>query len=137
MRIASRQYSDERHLAEIDGRLSEAPDAVDLLFERACCLEDLGWDQPAMQAYLAVLKGDHRHLGALTNLGLMVSQRGDPASGRALFTQALTHHPRAPIANVNLGQALLDQGEVLSAEAQFEAALAIDPDFVAAHRGLA
>lgn len=137
MRIASRQYSDERHLVEIDGRLSEAPDAVDLLFERACCLEDLGWDQPAMQAYLTVLKRDPRHLGALTNLGLMVGQRGDPASGRALFTQALTHHPRAPIANVNLGQALLDQGEVISAEAQFEAALAIDPDFAAAHRGLA
>ncbi|MGA2395107.1 MAG: tetratricopeptide repeat protein [Candidatus Lustribacter sp.] len=137
MRIASRQYSDERHLVELDGRLSAAPDSVDLLFERACCLEDLGWDQPAMQAYLAVLKADPRHLGALTNLGLMVGQRGDPATGRALFTQALTHHPRAPVAHVNLGQALLDQGEVVSAEAQFEAALAIDPEFVAANRGLA
>lgn len=137
MRIASRQYSDERHLAEIDARLGATPDAVDLLFERACCLEDLGWDEPAMQAYLAVLKSDGRHLGALTNLGLMVGQRGDPASARALFTQALTHHPRAPVANVNLGQALLDQGELASAEAQFSAALAIDPGFVAAHRGLA
>jgi tetratricopeptide (TPR) repeat protein len=137
MRIASRQYSDERSLAEIDGRLAAAPDNVDLLFERACCLEDLGWDQPAMQGYLAVLKHDPRNLGALTNLGLMVSQRGDPASGRALFSQALTHHPRAPIANVNLGQALLEQGDLISAEAQFEAALAIDADFAAAHRGLA
>jgi tetratricopeptide (TPR) repeat protein len=137
MRIASRQYSDERGLAEIDQRLAQTPDALDLLFERACCLEDLGWDQPAMQTYLAVLKRDPRNLGALTNLCLMVSQRGDPASGRALFTQALTHHPQEPIANVNLGQALLEQGELLSAEAQFEAALAIDPDFTAAHRGLA
>jgi tetratricopeptide (TPR) repeat protein len=137
MRIASRQYSDERSLAEIDGRLAAAPEDVDLLFERACCLEDLGWDQPAMQGYLAVLKRDAHNLGALTNLGLMVSQRGDPASGRALFTQALTHHPRAPIANVNLGQALLEHGDLISAEAQFEAALAIDADFAAAHRGLA
>lgn len=137
MRIASRYYSDEGTLAAIDGRLVQTPDAVDLLFDRACCLEDLGWGEAAMQAYVTVLKHDPRHLGALTNLGLMVSQRGDPAAGRALFTQALTHHPRAPIANVNLGQALLEQGEVVSAEAQFGAALAIDPDFVAAHHGLA
>jgi Flp pilus assembly protein TadD len=136
MRIASRHYSDEGHLAEIDGRLLETPDAVEVLFERACCLEDLGWDEAA-PAYLSVLKRDPRHLGALTNLGLLVTQRGDPASGRALFTQALTHHPREPIANVNLGQALLEAGEVLSAEAQFNAALSVDPDFFAAHHGLA
>ena len=136
MRIASRHYTDEGHLAEIDGRLIQAPDAVDALFERACCLEDLGSDEAA-PAYLAVLRRDPHHLGALTNLGLLVSQRGDPASGRALFTQALTHHPREPIAHVNLGWALLEQGEAASAEAQFNAALAVDPDFFAAHHGLA
>lgn len=137
MRIASRHYSDERHLAEIDGRLEGAPDTVDLLFERACCLEDLGWDEAAMQAYLALLRRDGRHLGALTNLGLMVARHGDAASGRALFTQALTHHPGAPITNVNLAHALLEQGEVASAEAQFRAALSIDSEFFAAHHGLA
>jgi hypothetical protein len=67
----------------------------------------------------------------------MVSQRGDAANGRALFTQALTHHPLATIAHVNLGQALLEAGEVASAEAQYNAALALDPDFFAAHHGLA
>jgi tetratricopeptide (TPR) repeat protein len=136
MRIASRHYTDEGHLTDIDRRLIQTPDAVEVLFERACCLEDLGWDEAA-PAYLAVLQRDPHHLGALTNLGLLVSQRGDPASGRALFTQALTHHPREPIAHVNLGQALLEQGEVVSAEAQFDAALAVDPDFFAAHHGLA
>ncbi len=136
MRIASRHYTDEGHLAAIDGRLVQTPDAVDALFERACCLEDLGSDDAA-PAYLAVLARDPHHLGALTNLGLLVTQRGDAASGRALFTQALTHHPRAPIAHVNLGHALLEQGEVDSAEAQFDAALAVDPDFFAAHHGLA
>jgi hypothetical protein len=130
MRIASRHYSDEGHLAEIDRRLRQTPDAVEVLFERACCLEDLGRDEAA-PAYLAVLQHDARHLG------LLVSQHGDPSSGRAFFTQALMHHPRSPIANVNLGQALLEAGEVLSAEAQFNAALSVDPDFFAAHHGLA
>jgi glutathione synthase/RimK-type ligase-like ATP-grasp enzyme len=137
MRIAARQYSDERHLAEIDRRLADAPDSVEVLFERACCLEDLGWDEAAMQAYLAVMKRDPRHLGSLNNLGLIVLHRGDLANARALYTQALTHHPLSTIAHVNLGQALLEQGEILSAEAQYGAALARDPEFFAAHHGLA
>jgi tetratricopeptide (TPR) repeat protein len=137
MRIAARHYSDERHLAEIDRRLAATPDAVDLLFERACALEDLGWDEAASRAYLAVLKSDPRHLGALTNLGLMVEQRGDLSSARAFFTQALTHNPLSTIAHVNLARALFEQGEIASAEAQYTAALALDRDFFAAHQGLA
>jgi Flp pilus assembly protein TadD len=137
MRIASRQYNDERHLVEIDRRLADAPAAVEALFERACCLEDLGWDEAAMQAYLAVIKHDSRHLGALTNLGLMLFHRGDHANARALYTQALTHHPLSTVAHVNLAQALLEQGEIVSAEAQYGAALRLDPEFFAAHHGLA
>jgi len=136
MRIAARHYTDDAHLAEIDRRLAQTPDAVEVLFERACALEDLGWDEAASQAYLAVLQRDPRHLGALTNLGLMVAQRGDVTSARAFFAQALTHHPLSTIAHVNLAQALLDQGEVASAEAQYTAALTLDRDFFAAHHGL-
>lgn len=137
MRIAARQYSGPELLDEIDRRLTVAPGAVDVLFERACALEDLGWDEAALQAYLTVLKHDPRHLGALTNLGLMVEQRGDVANGRAFFTQAITHHPGSTIAHVNLARTLLEGGEVASAEAQYEAALALDGDFFAAHHGLA
>jgi tetratricopeptide (TPR) repeat protein len=135
MRIASRQYSAEGHLAEIDRRLEQSPDAVELCFERACCLEDLGWEA-ASAAYLTVLKHDTRHLGALTNLGLMVRETGDLATARALFTQAVTHHPLSTIAYVNLAQTLFEQGEVESAVAQFALALKLDPEFFAAHHGL-
>jgi Flp pilus assembly protein TadD/glutathione synthase/RimK-type ligase-like ATP-grasp enzyme len=137
VRIASRHYSDESTLADIDERLEHQPESVDAHFERACALEDLGWDTRAMESYLAVLKRDPTHLGALTNLGLMMRERGDAANARAMFTQALTHHPKAPIAYVNLGQSLVEQGFTQSAIEQFEAALAIEPDFFAAHHGLA
>jgi hypothetical protein len=137
VRIASRHYSDESHLADIERRLEHQPESIDAHFERACALEDLGWDTRAMDSYLAVLRRDPTHLGALTNLGLMMRDRGDAANARAMFTQALTHHPDATIAYVNLGQALLEQGFTESAIAQFEAALAIDPAFFAAHHGLA
>lgn len=135
MRIAARQYSDSGQLDEIERRLAQAPESVELRFERACCLEDLGWDG-ASQAYLAVLERDPRHLGALTNLGIMVRDTGDAATARAFFTQAVTHHPLDPIAHVNLAQTLFEQGETESAIAQYRAALAFEPEFFAAHHGL-
>jgi len=137
MRIAPRQYSDERHLAEIEQRLTAGAVAGDVLFEQACCLEDLGRDESAAQAYLAVLKGDPRHLGALTNLGLMMMSRGNVTAARAFFTQAVTHHALSPLAHVNLAQALREQGEIVSAEAHYMAALTFEREFFAAHQGLA
>src|ERR1700761_2550766 len=137
MRIAPRQYSDEGHLAEIEQRLTAAPGAIGVLFERACCLEDLGRDESAAQAYLTVLEVDPRHLGTLTNLGLMMMSRGNVATARAFFTQAVTHHPLSPLAHVNMAQALREQGEIVSAEAHYMAALTFERDFFAAHQGLA
>ena len=137
MRIASRYYTDERHLIGIERQLERLPDAVDLLFERACCLEDLGWIDQASHAYVATLQSDPHHLGALTNLGLMFLERGDFANARAFFTVALTHHPLAPIAHVNLAHVLREQDECTSAIQHYTAALALDPhDFPALH-GLA
>jgi tetratricopeptide (TPR) repeat protein len=135
VRIASRQYSDESQLHEIEARLTASPDALELLFERACCLEDLGWDQ-ASSAYLAVLERAPHHLGALTNLGLMVRETGDLATARAFFTQALTFHPLAPVAHVNLARVLYEQGEAEAAVAQYTAALALEPASFPAHHGL-
>jgi len=137
MRIASRLYSDEEQLAEIDRRLARLPDALDLRFERACCLEDLGWNEAASQAYFAVLQRDPAHLGSLTNLGLMARQDGDLTTAHTFFTRALVHHPLATIALVNLGRVFLDQGEVASAVKQYMTALDLDPEFFAAHHGLA
>lgn len=137
MRIAPRRYGDDTELIEIERRLSASPEAVELLFERACCLEDIGRTEAAVEAYVAVLQRDHRHLGTLTNLGSMLLHRGDPEKARQFFTQALTHHPQVLLTHVNLGHALFAQRETASAANQYQAALAVDPDFFAAHHALA
>lgn len=137
MRIASRLYSDEQQLAEIERQLVQLPDGLDLRFERACCIEDLGWNGEASKAYFAILQRDPGHLGALTNLGLMARQDGDLTTARTLFTRALSHHPLSTIAQVNLGSVLLEQGEIAGAVSQYTAALELDPEFFAAHHGLA
>jgi tetratricopeptide (TPR) repeat protein len=137
MRIAPRRYDDDRELAEIERRLAATPDAVELLFERACCLEDLGRSEAAAQAYVDVLARDARHLGTLSNLGSMLLQRGQAAKAQTFFTHALTYHPQQLIAHVNLGQALFDQGDAATAVAHYHAALAVDAQFFAAHQALA
>lgn len=137
MRIAPRRYDDERDLAAIDRRLEQTPDAVEVLFERACCLEDLGQSEGAAAAYVAVLQHDSRHLGTLSNLGTMLLHRGEALKAQTFFIHALTHHPLQLITHVNLGAALYEQGEVASAIAQYRAALAVDAHFFAAHQALA
>jgi tetratricopeptide (TPR) repeat protein len=137
VRIASRQYSDEGQLAEIEGRLAGLPDALDLCFERACCLGDLGWNEVAGEAYCAVLRRDPSHLGALTNLGLIARSNGDVAAARTFLVRALAAHPRATIAQVNLVRILLEAGDVIRAMERYAATLELDPEFFAAHHGLA
>lgn len=137
MRIAPRRYGDSTELIEIERRLAAAPEAIEVLFERACCLEDIGRTEAAVEAYVAVLQRDHRHLGTLTNLGSMLLHRADAEKARQFYTQALTHHPLALITHINLGHALFAQREIASATAQYQAALAVDPEFFAAHHALA
>ena len=137
MRIAARQYSSEEQLAEIEGRLAHAPDSLELRFERACCLEDLGWNDAAWEAYAAILQRDPGHLGSLVNLGAMAHGSGELAVARTFFERALGRHADAPIPQVNLARVLLDQGDVQGAQGHFTQVLERDPDFFAAHHGLA
>ncbi len=135
MRIASRRYSNASQLAEIEGLLAATPEAVDLRFERACALDDLG-SEHAPAAYGAVLERDPRHLGALTNLGLLVRDTGDLAAARGFFEHALAAHPQAVVAHVNLARTVFEQGDADAAIARYRAALALDPASFPVHHGL-
>jgi hypothetical protein len=137
MRIAPPGTADETRLAEIERLLAELPNSTDLQFRRACALEDVGWSEAAAAAYAALLEREPRHLGARTNLGLMLHERGDVAGARALLEPALEHYPFAPIAHVNLAAALRDAGDVAEAIRLYRRALELDPSFFAAHHGLA
>jgi protein O-mannosyl-transferase len=57
-------------------------------------------------------------------------------SGLELWTATVRDCPSNPRANLNLGQALLEQGRWAEAAGQFEAALRLQPDYVAAHNYL-
>jgi len=136
MRISATPFSDPRQLAAIDELIAETPDRIALRFGRACCLEDLGRIDEALQAYVDVLAREPTHLGALTNLGSLLFERGRGAEARPYFAAAATLYPEEPIALVNLAGLLAEEGDDAGAIARYRAALARKPDFLHAHLGL-
>jgi tetratricopeptide (TPR) repeat protein len=137
MRIAPTGTGNEARLAEIDRLLVDLPGSTDLHFRRACTLEDVGWPEAAAQAYAAILEREPRHLGARTNLGLMLRERGDLAGALALLEPAIEHHPFAPVAHVNLAATLVATRAFAAALERYGRALELDPSFFAAHHGIA
>ena len=137
MRLSGTPFSDPRQLVAIDELIAEAPGEIGLRFGRACCLEDLGRIDDAVQAYVAVLTADPTHFGALTNLGSLLLERGRAADARAYLEAAVKLHPRDPVALINLGQLCAELGDEERAVAAFANALGVQPGSVHAHLGLA
>jgi glutathione synthase/RimK-type ligase-like ATP-grasp enzyme len=137
MRIGATPFSDPRQLDAIDELIREAPDEIGLRFGRACCLEDLGRIDEALQAYVAVLDRQPTHFGALTNLGSLLFERGRHAEARPYVLAAAAVHPADPVALVNLGHLHAAAGDVDAAIGAFDGALARRADFLHAHLGLA
>ena len=123
-------------LREIDARLNQEPESVDLRFTRACLLAELGENEPAKQAYLDVLARCPSHIGALNNLGTLLYMTGYRTAARSAYTEAVARHPDHPMAHVNLGNLFLEAGDLAPAREHYEAALSLDSGFAEAHQGL-
>lgn len=136
MRVSAQCFADEEALARIDALLAENPDNLALLFGRACCLEDLARYPEAKRAYSDLLTRDPTHFGALTNLGSLLHMHGERIVARALHTKAVVEHPDEPMAYVNLGNALLEDGDVAGAEATYFAGLRVRPEYPNLHFAL-
>lgn len=123
-------------LREVEERLASDPESVDLRFNRACLLAEMGENEPAKQAYLDVLHRCPTHVGALNNLGTVLYMTGYRTAARSAYTEAIARHPGHPMAHVNLGNLFLEAGDLVPAREHYEAALALDSKFTEAHQGL-
>src|ERR1700735_2532906 len=103
----------------------------------AVALAATGEDEAAKQAYLDVLRRDPTHFHALNELGTLALLGGFRSAARTAYQQAVQHHPRNKIAQVNLANVLREQHDVAGARLHYEQALSIDPDFHEAHQGMA
>ena len=124
-------------LAKVDARLSTNPDDVDALFERARLLTDLGRQEEARHAYMAVIQRAPSHFGALNNLGGNLHATGFRTAARTAYAEAVARHPNNPLGHFNLGNLLRETGDPVGARSEYETALRLDPDHAEAHRGMA
>ena len=116
-------------LREVEARLKNEPDCVDLRFNRACLLAETGEIEEAKRAYLDVLSRAPEHVGALNNLGTLLYMTGFRTAARSAYTEAITRHPDHPMAHVNLGNLFLEAGDLAAAQTHYEAAIALDSQF--------
>ncbi len=89
--------------------------------------------------YEQILARDHKHIGALANLGILHLQRGNQEIGIPLIGRSLEINPGQPFLHMSLGAALQDLRRLEEAVASYERAIIHKPDYFEAYvnRGVA
>jgi glutamate/tyrosine decarboxylase-like PLP-dependent enzyme/Tfp pilus assembly protein PilF len=127
----------ESALRELEARIAATPDAVDLRFDRACLLTELGRTLEARNAYLDVLARAPSHRLALNNLGTLLHATGYRTAARTAYAEAAARHPDDAMSHVNLANVLYESGELTAAREHYETALRSEPGHAEAHQGMA
>ena len=140
MRVSGTPFAGIEQLRALEERIAAEPDTLELRFERARCLDDLGRVQEALLAYRALLDEDPKHFGALTNLGTLFLEQGLVEGARASFEAALGSEWEDPLAHLNIALLDVHAGNYESARAHYERVLRLFPDDgharMHAHNGL-
>jgi Tfp pilus assembly protein PilF len=129
--------SPDPELEALDAALAARPDHAELHYCRAARLMQTGRLEEAKQGFLAALSLAPAHFGALNDLGTLLHRTDFRAAARTAYAEAVKHHPDKAIGRINLGNALLANGEIEAARAEFETAIRLEPDHPDAHQGLA
>src|ERR1700722_14445006 len=96
--------------------------------ERARTLARQGEDEAAKQAYVELLRQDPRNFDALNDLATLAWAGVYRSAARTGYSQAVAQYPDNVVARVNLGNLMREEQDVAGARAQYEAALALDPE---------
>ena len=127
----------ESRLSALEQQIALEPASIQLRFERACLLAEVGRTGDARDAYLDVLSRDPEHRAALNSLGTLLYETGYRTAARTAYSEAAARHPGDPISHVNLANALREGGDLVKAREHYETALRLHPDLAGAHQGLA
>jgi glutathione synthase/RimK-type ligase-like ATP-grasp enzyme len=130
------QRARESALRDINDCIASNPGVLDLRFERACLLAEMGRTLEARHAYIKILAREPSHRLALNNLGTLLYSTGYGTAARTAYAEAVARHPDDPMSRVNLGNMVYRAGEFQAAREHFETALRFDPGHMEAHQGL-
>ncbi len=120
----------------VDALLEVQPSSIDLRFERASLLAEMGRSDEAKGAYMAILADDSTHFATLINFGALLHEGGFISAARTVYRQAVEYHPYNPAGHVNLGNLLAAMDAPDVARSHLEVALRLDPENREAHRSL-
>lgn len=123
-------------LARLETRLAAAPDDDEIALDRARLLTELGRDDDARSAYLALVARRPDHFRVLNDFGTFLLKSGFREAARTAYGRAVELHPREAIGHANLAHVHFALGEFEQARARYQKALRLDPDLVEAHQGL-
>jgi Flp pilus assembly protein TadD len=90
----------------------------------------------AEACYRKILAAAPRDVNALHLLGVLARQTGQHGAAVELISKAVALNDRVPELQSNLGNAMMDLGRTAEAEASYRRALALKPDYAAAHNNL-
>jgi len=133
------RLAQESRLRQLDELLARRPatgDAVAIEVERAVLLAALDRRQEAQQAFVGILQRSPENFSALNEFGTLLAQMGAIDAACRVYAEAILHHPKNPMARVNLANLLLRANRHTEAREHYEAVLRIDPDHPEAHQGL-
>lgn len=105
-------------------------------FERARDLHRKGYLDEAETLYREGLQRSPRDAGAMSGLGILAAQRGDPASALEWIGKAAAIEPQSAAYRFNYGKALLQLGRAAEAREALERAIALDPGYAEAYHEL-
>lgn len=95
------RLSRETALEAMDALLAASPDSMEVRFNRAALLAELGRMDEAKSTYLDLLALDPAHFGALNHLGNLLHSLGYTTAACTVYLQAVAQHPDNPMGHVN------------------------------------
>jgi aromatic-L-amino-acid decarboxylase len=104
--------------------------------KRAVLLALMGRTSEARDDHLKVVSLDSKNRLNLLAFGQLLMQTGYCQAAQTVHAEAVKHHPGDLVCRVNFGAVLLQRGDAAAAREQYEAALAISPEYPEAHAGL-
>ncbi len=140
----------ESELREVESQMASDPFSLDLRFQRASLLSELGRLVDARTEYMKVLEREPYHLAALNKLGSVLIATGHRTAAGIAYKEAVVRHPDDSTSRVNYGNYLLEESERqeaykrteevlrLKREAceHYQQALRVQPGCAKAHEGL-
>jgi tetratricopeptide (TPR) repeat protein len=106
-------------------------------FNQGCELEAHAAVGGACAAYERAIEADACHVGAYTNLGRLLQERGEMDKAEAVYRRALQHCGDEALLHFNFGVLLEDLGRRDEAIAAYKAALNIHQEFADCHYNIA